>query len=194
MTCELGKETLRNLVIENPTSKQFILHAKPSNSQVFEIIPDKIIVPPYEAAEFAIRFCPNALDHFERATLELYSKKAGTWVYRVTGNSTAPSEMETTIITSEVLKSSSQQLNFRNPFNEPLNIDIYMVDETDTFQLLLKRTKFLVPPIGVLLIPVSYLPHTMQETSTEVSLCKSTIEASSLGVESLRTHIGRQDL
>jgi len=42
------------------------------------------------------------------------------------------------------------------------------MSQDEVFKLLLKRTKFLVPPLGTLLIPVSYYPVTMEESASEV--------------------------
>jgi hypothetical protein len=75
--------------------------------------------------------------------------------------------MDELLITSNIDKSSSGQVNFKNPFNEPTNIEIFFDDNT-TWALLLKRRKLLVPPLSQLLIPVSFAPRTMQESHTEV--------------------------
>ena len=81
----------------------------------------------------------------------------------MTGEGLTPSEMDTISITSKVGQTASAQVNFKNPFNEPTNIEIFM-NEDSVFKLLLKRTKFLVPPLGTLLIPVSYFPENMDES------------------------------
>lgn len=102
ITCELGKNASYPMYIENPTKKEIILQQLSSNEMLFDIIPEKVIIQPFEAAEFHIRYFPCSLETVDHGTLELYNKKAGKWVYKVSGEGLTPSEMDTLVITSKV--------------------------------------------------------------------------------------------
>jgi hypothetical protein len=161
--CILGKNAEYPMTIDNPSKHKIVLKQTSSNPQLFDIDPEKVIIPPFESAEFNIRFFPNSLETIEVGRIELYNKKVGSWVYNVRGEGLPPQEMDTLLITSSINKSSSGQVNFKNPFNEPTKIEIFFADD-ETWQLLLKRRKLLIPPLGQLNIPVSFLPDTMQES------------------------------
>jgi hypothetical protein len=88
--CILGKNAEKPMQIENPSKHQIVLKQKSTNPQLFDIYPEKVIVPPFETAEFFIRFYPNSLETIETGTLELYSKKVGHWVYHVKGEGLPP--------------------------------------------------------------------------------------------------------
>lgn len=54
LECELGKNASHTVDLENPTGKELYLDFRNSNPSNFEIIPDKIVLPPYELVKVQI--------------------------------------------------------------------------------------------------------------------------------------------
>lgn len=54
LECELGKNAFHLIELENPTGKELYLDYRNSNPTNFEIIPEKVILPPYESLKVQI--------------------------------------------------------------------------------------------------------------------------------------------
>lgn len=50
LECELGKNADHFIELENPTGKEIFLDYRNSNPTNFEVIPEKVILPPFESA------------------------------------------------------------------------------------------------------------------------------------------------
>ena len=49
LECELGKISSHFVELENPTAKEILLNYRSTNPTNFEILPEKVILPPYES-------------------------------------------------------------------------------------------------------------------------------------------------
>lgn len=65
LECELGKVASHFVNLENPTGNELLLDYRNSNPTNFEVIPDKIILPPYETQKICIQYSPSNLDVVE---------------------------------------------------------------------------------------------------------------------------------
>jgi hypothetical protein len=54
LECELGKVASHVVTLENPSGQELLLDYRNSNPTNFEVIPDKIVLPPYEAQKICI--------------------------------------------------------------------------------------------------------------------------------------------
>ena len=54
LECELGKVATHFVQLENPTGQELMLDYRNSNPTNFEVIPEKIILPPYEMQKVCI--------------------------------------------------------------------------------------------------------------------------------------------
>jgi hypothetical protein len=52
--CELGKTANQYVTIENPSPDEVILRYATTNNLNFSIVPEKVIIPPYEMMEIMI--------------------------------------------------------------------------------------------------------------------------------------------
>lgn len=160
--CELGRTESKQIFLDNPTGEEAILDYSSSNPLNFEIIPEKIVIPPYETVDALIRYCPSSLKHIELGVISLSSSILGNWEYKVKGKGIPPTKMEDLEVSATIGESSSVQVTFKNPFREAININLAL-EGKEIFNLLVKRNKFVIGPLGMLLIPVSFQPVSMEE-------------------------------
>lgn len=160
--CELGRTQSQQIFLDNPTAEEGIIDYTSSNPLNFEIVPEKIIIPPYETVDAIVKYCPSSLKHIENGTIVLNSPILGSWEYKLKGKGIPPTKMEPLEVSATIGESSSVQVSFKNPFRETININL-LLEGKETFNLLVKRNKFSIGPLGMLLIPVSFQPLSMEE-------------------------------
>lgn len=160
--CELGRTESQQILLDNPTGEDAVLTYNSSNPLNFEIIPEKIILPPYETVDALIKYCPSSLKHIETGVITLNSPILGNWEYRLKGKGLPPTKMEPLEVSATIGESSSVQVTFKNPFRENININLTL-EGKEVFNILVKRNKFNIGPLGMLLIPVSFQPVSMEE-------------------------------
>jgi len=92
----------------------------------------------------------------------------------VEGKGLVPTIMEPQPISTAVGSNTSSMLSFKNPFKEPTQVQVHMEgQDSKIFQLLLKRNKFNIGPLGTLQIPYSFSPHTMTESKAIIVVSMS---------------------
>lgn len=160
--CELGRTESQQIYLENPTAEEAVLDYTSSNPLNFELVPEKILLPPYETVEAIIKYCPSSLKHTENGIVTLTSPTLGNWEYKLKGKGIPPTKMEPLEVSATIGESSSVQVTFKNPFREMITI-ILSLEGKDVFNLLVKRNRFTIGPLGMLLIPVSFQPVSMEE-------------------------------
>ena len=79
--CELGKTGTRYVTLENPTGHDLPIEYTSSNPTNFEIIPEKINIPPYESANVCIQYSPSNLDIIENGNIIFENEDVGKWEY-----------------------------------------------------------------------------------------------------------------
>lgn len=160
--CELGRTESQQVYMENPTAEEAILEYSSSNPLNFELVPERILLPPYETVEAIIKYCPSSLKHTELGIITLTSPTLGNWEYKLKGKGVPPTKMEPLEVSATIGESSSVQVTFKNPFREMITINLAL-EGKDVFNLLVKRNRFSIGPLGMLLIPVSFQPVSMEE-------------------------------
>ena len=174
LACELGKVASHTVTLENPTGQELFLEFRNSNPTNFEIVPDKILLPAYEAIKVQISYSPTNLDAVESGTIVFESPIVGKWQYHVEGKGLLPTLMEPQPISTAVGGNTSSMLTFKNPFKETSNVQVQLeTDDTKIFSLLLKRNKFSIGPLGILQIPYSFSPQTMTESKAIIVVSMS---------------------
>lgn len=155
--------------LENPTGKEHYLDFRNSNPTNFDVIPDKLILPPFETIQVRIQYSPTNLDVMESGNIVFENSQIGKWRYYVEGKGLVPTLMEPQPISTAVGSSTSSMLSFKNPFKEPTSVEVFMKDEDKKiFSLLLKRNKFNIGPLGALQIPYSFSPDTMTNSQATI--------------------------
>jgi len=77
LQCELGKNASHHVIIENPSSDEIILEYSCDNRLNFDILPDKVALPPYEAVDCYIKYTPTSLNNIEYGEIRLSHPKVG---------------------------------------------------------------------------------------------------------------------
>mmetsp|Transcript_44467 Transcript_44467/g.58995 ORF Transcript_44467/g.58995 Transcript_44467/m.58995 type:complete len:122 (-) Transcript_44467:1310-1675(-) len=119
LECELGKTANHQIELENPTGKELYLDYRNSNPTNFAVIPDKVILPPYESLKVQIKYSPTNLDVIESGNIIFENPEVGKWEYNMEGKGLVPTIMEPHPISTAVGSSTSSMLSFKNPFKEP---------------------------------------------------------------------------
>ncbi|CAG9335550.1 unnamed protein product [Blepharisma stoltei] len=161
--CELGKSETQHIALENPTNEEVILDYSCSNPLNFELVPERIILPPYETIEATVKYSPSTLKHVETGEIKLSSKALGDWIFKLRGKGRPPTLMEPLEIAATIGETSSTQITFKNPFRENITISIALEASENVFQLLVRKNKYAIGPLGSLLIPVAFIPTSMDE-------------------------------
>ena len=65
LRAELGKVESHEVELENPSNKEVRVKYRMTNSHNFDVLPDEIIIPPYDSALVQIRYMPSDLDMLE---------------------------------------------------------------------------------------------------------------------------------
>lgn len=140
LECELGKNADHFIELENPTGKEIFLDYRNSNPTNFEVIPDKVILPAFEAAKIQIQYSPSNLDVVESGSIVFDNPQVGKWEYSIEGKGLVPTIMEPQPISTAVGSNTSSMLSFKNPFKEQAQVQVHMEgQDSKIFQLLLKR-------------------------------------------------------
>ena len=99
----------------------------------------------------------------EPANVLLSQAKVGKWVYLAKGVGLQPTEPRKVSVVSQVHRATSSTLTFKNPFLQ--NIQAMVILETSSergvFNLLQKKSKLTIAPLGMAQIPFSFCPASM---------------------------------
>ena len=167
--CEIGKNAAQYITLENPTGQELQIDYRSSNPTNFEIIPEKIVIPPFESIRVCIQYSPSNLDIIESSTIVFENEEVGKWEYYCEGKGLLPTLMEPQPISTSVGNSTSSMLSFKNPFRESISVTVSLETRDPLiFSLLLKRNKFNIAPMGILQIPYSFSPQTMTESKATI--------------------------
>lgn len=89
-----------------------------SNPTNFEVIPDKVILPPYESIRVCLQYSPSNLDVVESGLVVFENPAVGKWEFQLEGKGKVPTVMEPQPISTSVGNNTSSMLTFKNPFRE----------------------------------------------------------------------------
>ena len=70
------------------------LDIKNSNPTNFEVMPDKIVLTPYENLKVCIQYSPSNLDIVETGNIIFDNAQIGKWEFNVAGKGLLPTIME----------------------------------------------------------------------------------------------------
>ena len=167
---ELGKYADYAVMLENPTMDEIEVKSYSSNEKLFKVLQEKIFLPSGVKKEILIRYTPSSLDGDEEGTVKFETKKIGKWEYHLRGRGIPPTQMETTYVRTFVGGVASGQVNFKNPLNERItvNIELKCPKFPEAFSLLLKKTKHPLDPNKVLPISFTFNPQMLTKYSAEL--------------------------
>ena len=85
---------------------------------------EKIYLPGGVRKEIIVRYIPSTLETIEECRLRFETKKIGNWEYLLRGSGVPPTQMEITYVRTYVGGVTSGQINFKNPLNEKISVNI----------------------------------------------------------------------
>jgi hypothetical protein len=159
---ELGRYCMKTVLLENPSPDEVVLDYQNSNPVNFELIPEKIVLQPYEVFEVKVKYSPSTLKYIDNGEIKLLSQGIGDWHFLLKGRGLPPDEMEPILMAASMGENSSVQVPFKNPFRDTVQVNVEL-EGPEEFQLLVKRKKFTITPLGLLLLPIAFRPAKMQE-------------------------------
>ena len=167
---ELGKYEDYSVMLENPTMEEIEVKYTNTNPKLYQVLQEKIIIPSGVNKEVLVRYTPSTLDGEEEAVLKFETKKIGKWEYHLRGRGIPPTQMETTYVRTYVGGVTSGQVNFKNPLNEKITVNIELKCEgyEETFALFNKKTKYPLDPFRILVIPFTFKPQILTKYSAEL--------------------------
>ena len=167
---ELGKYIDYAVMLENPTMEEVEVKSFSSNEKLFKVLQEKIYLPSGVKKEILIRYTPSSLDGDEEGIVKFETKKIGKWEYHLRGRGIPPTQMETTYVRTFVGGVASGQVNFKNPLNEKItvNVELKCPQFPEAFSLLLKKAKHPLDPGKVLPISFTFNPQMLTKYSAEL--------------------------
>jgi hypothetical protein len=141
---ELGKSADISAFLENPSIEEVKVTYTNTNTYNFEVIPEKITIPALSSREIIFKYSPSSLDREEEAKIVFNTQSIGSWTYNLRGKGIPPEVMDPIYVNTYVGGITSGMVNFRNPFNDSLNVTVELRYEEwpGTFKLLTKINKF----------------------------------------------------
>ena len=167
---ELGKYTDYPIMLENPTMEEIEVKYTNNNKKLFQVLQEKIYLPSGVKKEILVRYTPSTLSGDEQCILKFESKKIGNWEFHLRGTGIPPTSMETTFVRTYVGGVTSGQINFKNPLNEKITVNIELKCEQfpDSFALINKKTKYPLDSGRMLVIPFTFRPQVLAKYSADI--------------------------
>ena len=167
---ELGKYADYPIMLENPTMEEIEVKYTNSNKKLFQVLQEKIFLPSGVKKEILVRYTPSTLSGDEQCILKFESKKIGNWEFHLRGTGIPPTSMEPTFVRTYVGGVTSGQINFKNPLNEKITVNIELKCEQfpDSFSLINKKTKYPLDPGRMLIIPFTFRPQVLAKYSADI--------------------------
>ncbi|KAJ8600753.1 hypothetical protein CTAYLR_003950 [Chrysophaeum taylorii] len=173
MECAVGARAKAAVTVENPLDHEITLEGQTSNRTNFAVDADVTILP-YASAEVHIYYAPSDLDVLQTGEITLHHPELGDWEYMASGRGTEPGVMNEHAPSAIVGEPSSYMFSFRNPFAEPLEVDVVLREVTDKrlvvnpnrppLALLMRRTSRVpLVPHAAISIPLSFEPAVIAE-------------------------------
>ena len=167
---ELGKYADYPIMLENPTMEEIEVKYTNNNKKLFQVLQEKIFLPSGVKKEILVRYTPSTLSGDEQCILKFESKKIGNWEFHLRGTGIPPTSMETTFVRTYVGGVTSGQINFKNPLNEKITVNIELKCEQfpDSFALINKKTKYPLDSGRMLVIPFTFRPQVLAKYSADI--------------------------
>jgi hypothetical protein len=173
MECMIGSNISTRVTVENPLDEQVTFTVSLSG-EAFHVVQESIRLPPYAQSYFILTYRPTALNTIEACVIELTHPKFGQIKYSATGKGLLPGNMPPVEIASPVGVLGSYNIQFSNPFNYALPVDVVLSageEDSDAFELLLRKASgIVVGSLAVLRIGVSFTPSSLRAYAASVQV------------------------
>ena len=153
MSAAVGTRAVQTIKITNPSPDEIKLTGSCSNPRNFGLQPMTLTLARFETKEVNVVYSPSSLGTVEKSSVVFSNANYGNWRYEVSGTGRPPSVMDTIVVSCTIGEKASGNVNFRNPFPEPMEIDVELVLGDECFILLLEESSIQVGLTLVLLCP-----------------------------------------
>ena len=170
ITAELGKYVDYPIMLENPTQEEVEVKWTNNKKKIFHILQEKIFIPPGIKKEILVRYTPSLLNVEEECEIKFESKKIGNWCFMLRGKGTFPSQMDITYIRTYIGGVTSGQINFKNPLNDKIviNVELKCDKYPEAFNLFGKKNKYIIEPLSMVIIPFTFKPSILTKYSANL--------------------------
>ena len=93
-SAEIGKSTVTDIILENPSSMFVEATAKLSNTLNYSIIPEKFILKPRQETVVHVKFTPTHFTNSESGDMTISTQEIGQWRYYLTGKGEKPTSFK----------------------------------------------------------------------------------------------------
>jgi len=170
MDCEIGKEMVTTITMENPLGELLELELDNSNDQNFEIIDEEpFILDSYGTLTLSLQYTPSTLKGSENAVLIFKNPKVADWEYHAEGCGVPPTTMAETLFYAPLGRSVTDSVNFRNPFPQTASLVVRLETwGSAKFDLMLKKPTLDVGAYSNLQIPVKFTAPSLDDAAGTV--------------------------
>ena len=167
---ELGKYIDYPIMLENPTQDEVEVKFTNNKMKQFQVLQEKIYIPPGIKKEILIRYTPSSLEEEEECQLKFETKKIGKWEFLLRGIGIPPTDMDLTYVRTYVGGVTSGQVTFKNPLNEKVVVTVELKCEEfpEAFSLFGKRNKYQLDSLGLLVVPFTFKPLILTKYSANL--------------------------
>lgn len=110
-------------------------------------------------------YYPTELDELQECYIRFVNDYVGEVNFLVSGKGVKPSEMETMTVSCKINGSFSAVVNYKNPFNKRVMIDLDIETQNpETWKLIAKKRNMYLEPLAWVQIPVNFLPTVIGKT------------------------------
>ena len=154
----LGQAAFRTLPLMNPTEEAVCAQLACTDA-AFTINPPRLVLHPHSSDEVQIAFAPMAVATVECEIMVYLGATVPPQRYRLTGTGLPPAPLPEELVHARVGAQGAHEVQFRNPFAEPVSVAVQLAAHSSAeFALLKNQASVAVRPRGVLWIPVSFTP------------------------------------
>ena len=140
MSAAVGARAVQTIKITNPSPDEIKLTGSCSNPRNFGLQPVTLTLARFETKEVNVVYSPSSLDMVEESSVIFSNANYGNWRYEVSGTGRPPSVMDTIVVSCTIGEKASGNVNFRNPFPEPMDVDVELVLGDECFIILLEES------------------------------------------------------
>ncbi|KAF1327200.1 hypothetical protein FI667_g7790, partial [Globisporangium splendens] len=160
MSCAVGDVCSQSILLQNPSEKELLPQYRVTNTRNFSIkgssspqarnsstnghhrsdgssaalSTPRVILPPFGQATVVVEHTPSSLSEYESTSVIFFEPGiVSDWEFVVKGIGKAPSVMKSIVVAAKVHEAASTLFTFKNPFAEPLRVDVKLVvDESES--------------------------------------------------------------
>lgn len=92
MKCELGKSERTTVTLDNPCPRDVRVSYRNTNTENFEVIQEKIIIPANSSINVDIKYTPSDLENTENGIITFETEEIGCWNFMVFGIGIPPTK------------------------------------------------------------------------------------------------------